>query len=224
MIFINIGIAFLGLGATLSAFGGDTWRKGSTSLISRITFRGWISLVCLVCVFSLGVYKEIQQRRESEEKEVQRVALANENRQQREKITNLQSQIDESARGIKQSAESLSDTTEEIGEQQLASIEAAFKLAIKIPRETDSSQGQSEFRKRVLTSPFSEFAKRIYKATTADILNLRSNPDPRGQIISRLEKGSFVRILQEADKWTEVMTPEGRQGWVASEFLGQIKQ
>jgi hypothetical protein len=224
MIFINIGIAFLGLGATLSAFGGDTWRKGSTSLISRITFRGWISLVCLVCVFSLGVYKEIQQRRESEEKEVQRVALANENRQQREKITNLQSQIDESARGIKQSAESLSDTTEEIGEQQLASLEAAFKLAIKIPRETDSSQGQSEFRKLVLTSPFSEFAKRIYKATTADILNLRSNPDSRGQIISRLAKGSFVRILQEVDKWTEVMTPEGRQGWVASEFLGQIKQ
>lgn len=56
---INILLAIFGLGATLSAFGGATWIKGTQPLLKRITNRGWISLTCISLAFSIGIYKEV---------------------------------------------------------------------------------------------------------------------------------------------------------------------
>ena len=88
---------------------------------------------------------------------------------------------------------------------------------------TDSSQGQSEFRRLILSSPFAAIARRIYKTTTADVVNMRSSPLPDAPVLSRLARGSFVRRLQESSGWTEVLTPEGRQGWIATDFIGEIQ-
>ena len=88
---------------------------------------------------------------------------------------------------------------------------------------TDSSQGQEEFRKLIMSSPFAEFAKKQYKRTTADILYVRANPSKNSQRRSSLAKGSFIRILQTQNDWCEIITPEGRQGWVISEYLGEIE-
>ena len=334
MLWIHICLAIFGIGATLSAFGGETWVKGEEKLISRVTHRGWFSLTFLLAAFALGVTKEVIVHNEAESIALKNKKLQSENQQQRDRIEELVSEtvhlqeiLNKSANDLDEVAGNLGETTEQIGQQQLASIEAAFALAIKSPRETDdavvhlrgqretlipsrhydhmqlywgdqfhfvvmsygasneqlatlklqvgpqtyplhdgsgsgffektlriygdspnpmtaailnplglrdvdlkifvrttdSSQGQNEFRRIVLNSPFSEFAKKIYKVTKADILNVRANPDTSAEVKSRLAMGSFVRSLQSVDQWTEVMTPEGRQGWVATKYLAEIE-
>ena len=58
VLWLNIAIAGLGLGATLAAFGGDTWNKGPETLLKRVTLRGWVSLLCLISAFTLGAINE----------------------------------------------------------------------------------------------------------------------------------------------------------------------
>lgn len=97
-------------------------------------------------------------------------------------------------------------------------------LTLKIfvqPR--DPLQGKSPFKGLVLGSPFSAQAKKIYKMTHADVLNMRSAPAARTQLISRLLRGSYVRILQDQRNWTEVLTSDAKQGWVLSKFLSEIE-
>jgi len=64
VIFLSIIVGFLGLFATLSAFGGETWKPGNGPLHKRITLRGWISLTALSMAFLIGSYKDIRQNRE----------------------------------------------------------------------------------------------------------------------------------------------------------------
>jgi hypothetical protein len=327
VLYINIALATFGLIGTLAAFGGETWRKGDTHLFRRVTGRGWIAIICLLIAFTIGIFKEIKLYQRAEADTLAKQQLEQANAQQREQIKrqidtilSLQSQISDAARN-------LAETTDLIGEQQLASIEAAFKLAIKSPRETDdaflrldgrtavtipsryhdqmllywgdqfyiavmaehtppsqlatlklevggrtyplhdgvesgffertlriygnspkpmparilnpqglrdvelkifvrttdSSQGQEEFRRMILSSPFADFARRIYKVTTGDVVNMRSHASITAPIRSKLLSGSFVRVLQKREEWTEVITPEGRQGWVSSNYLGEIE-
>jgi len=90
-------------------------------------------------------------------------------------------------------------------------------------RSSDSTRGQQEFKKLVTSSEFFSIAKDIYKVTTADLLRMRSEASTRSKILSQLPKGSFVRVVQHMESWSEIVTPEGRQGWVASKFLSAIK-
>ncbi len=93
-----------------------------------------------------------------------------------------------------------------------------------IVKPKDALQGQSPFKDLVLSSPFSEHAKKMYKTTRADVLNMRSEPKAKTQLISRLPRGSYVRVLQnDMGKWTEAMTSDGKQGWVLSQFLSEIE-
>lgn len=98
---------------------------------------------------------------------------------------------------------------------------ANVKIKIFV-RSTDSTRGQKEFRRLVLNSAFNEFAKKKYKVTLADVLRMRETPSKLARILSQFPHGSFVKVLQTSDGWSEVLTPEGRQGWVASEFIGEI--
>jgi len=84
-------------------------------------------------------------------------------------------------------------------------------------------QNEDPFKELVLNSPFSIQAKKIYKVSTADVLNMRSQPAAKTQLISRLLRGSYVRILQTQGTWTEVLTSDAKQGWVLSQFLSEIK-
>lgn len=373
---INIFLAIFGLGATLSAFGGATWIKGTKPLLKRITYRGWISLTCISLAFSIGIFKEINNHNKNIEKAIIEDSLRKQASEKQEKIdehvvliAQLQSQIAQSQKDVTKSAKSLVDTTKQLGNQQLSSIEAAFSMAVKVPREmddwvinlngenkqiipsrlggkmllywgdifdytfvpprqlkkpekpeppkkqseynnyqrdmqvynhqyerymrekllraspspkdlaslklragereyslhdgktdsyysksiriyndnpkpmeatilnpkelanvkikifvrsTDSTRGQKEFRRLVLNSAFNEFAKNKYKVTLADILRMRETPSKSARILSQLPHGSFVKVLQTSDGWSEVLTPEGRQGWAASEFIGEI--
>jgi len=88
---------------------------------------------------------------------------------------------------------------------------------------TDSNQGQQEFRKLVLQGQCAAFAKRTYKVVRADVARVTSDANAKSTVRSQLTRGSFVRVLQPQGDWTEVMTPEGRQGWVPAEQLGPIE-
>lgn len=87
----------------------------------------------------------------------------------------------------------------------------------------DPLQGESPFKELVLESPFSAQAKKIYKMTRADVLNMRSEPAAKTQLISRLLRGSYVRILQDQGTWAEVLASDAKQGWVLSKFLSEIE-
>ncbi|MBP9792887.1 MAG: hypothetical protein KBC56_02695 [Flavobacterium sp.] len=65
---INILLTSLGLIGTLSAFGGKTWSEGDEPIHKRITKRGYISLTCLILAFGLGVYKEISNNKNIDNK------------------------------------------------------------------------------------------------------------------------------------------------------------
>jgi len=56
---LNIALLVVGSAATLAAFGGETWRKGTSPIFERITARGWLSLFCLASALFLGVAKEL---------------------------------------------------------------------------------------------------------------------------------------------------------------------
>jgi hypothetical protein len=328
MLTLNLLLALFGLIGSLAAFGGETWVKGGTQILRRITKRGWVALFCLLIAFVLGGVKEVALSRASKVEIAEKKKLQAENKQQAAQIAKQLEQITRLQEKLEVSTQELAKTTGQIGEQQLASIEAAFELAIKRPRETDdafveirgqpivyipsrrnnemllywgdqfhfvllsdrdisaselsslklevggrtyplhdgagtgffeetlriygdssrpmqtrilnplrltdvevkifvrttdSSQGQEEFRRIILNSPFREFAQMVYKCTRADVLNVRTNPDISAPIRSRLARGSFVRVLQTQDNWTEIRTPEGRQGWVGSQYLVEIE-
>ncbi len=97
-------------------------------------------------------------------------------------------------------------------------------MTIKIfIRPKGSSHKEGIFKELVLNSPFSELALKAYEVVKADMLNMRSLPMGNANLVSRLPKASFVRIVQKKPNWTEVITPDGKQGWVTSKFLGKIE-
>jgi hypothetical protein len=61
---LNVLLLLLSAAATLAAFGGDTWTKGSEPLLKRVTARGWFSLICLVLTLIVGAGKEIRSSRQ----------------------------------------------------------------------------------------------------------------------------------------------------------------
>jgi hypothetical protein len=166
MILANILIAVFGLIGTLAAFGGDTWTKGSEPLLKRVTRRGWIALLALLITFTIGIIKEIKGNKISEIDTAKKIELEQENKEQREpidsqlnEIKDLQSKIDSQVFQTKalqakldSTSTKLSNITDRIGSQQLASIEAAFRLAILAPRETDNAVVHLNGR-RILSIP-----------------------------------------------------------------------
>jgi hypothetical protein len=59
-LFLAVILLVLVATATMAAFGGDTWVKGTEPLLKRVTWRGWVSLSCLVGALVLGIVKEIR--------------------------------------------------------------------------------------------------------------------------------------------------------------------
>lgn len=55
---INLTLLILGTVGTLTAFGGETWKKSSDPLLQRITLRGWLALTCILSTLGLGILKE----------------------------------------------------------------------------------------------------------------------------------------------------------------------
>jgi len=323
MIVVNILIAILGLTGTLTAFGGETWKKGEEPLIRRITKRGYLSLFCLSMTFILGVFKEVKTNE-------QKNLAVTENQELNKIIKGLQDSLSSNVKSISTSAREVNIKVDELKAANCEGIEIAFKLAVNIPRDyddcvanidgrdkitisgritdpmeiywgdnfeytfilenfsgevsqlgtiklmvdnrqydlhpgngnyffhgsvriyganpnpmtayiinpsniagvkikifvrsTDASRGQQDFKKAVLNGQCSEYAKKVYKVINQNTVRLRAQSNENSRVRSTLLKGAFVRTLQVVEDWTEVLTPENRQGWIKTDFLSIIKE
>jgi SH3-like domain-containing protein len=53
---------------------------------------------------------------------------------------------------------------------------------------------------------------------TGDRANVRQGPGKSHSVVFQLAKGDTCRVITKNEKWLEIRTADGRQGWVA-EFL-----
>lgn len=60
----------------------------------------------------------------------------------------------------------------------------------------------------------------VYKYVQIDTLNIRSGPSTETEKLGELEKGSRVQVLQNDDKWLEVLTSDNLKGYVYAEYTG----
>ena len=87
----------------------------------------------------------------------------------------------------------------------------------------DPMKDRTEFRMLVLHGPEAESAQKIYRVISANVLNMRSSPDSSAPVVSRLARGSFVRVLRLEGEWCKALTPDGLEGWVAAQYVAGIE-
>ena len=59
----------------------------------------------------------------------------------------------------------------------------------------------------------------VTNPNTADRLNLREKPDRNSASLGKYFNGTVVQILEYQDDWTYVRTPDGKTGWMMTEYL-----
>jgi hypothetical protein len=113
---LTISLASLGFAATLAAFGGEAWKKGKAPLLRRVTTRGWVSLVCMITAFILGIVKEVRQSSIDSANHTIRVALEAENARQAARIEENVSKMGELQTSLDNRTRELADLTAEINQ------------------------------------------------------------------------------------------------------------
>lgn len=87
---------------------------------------------------------------------------------------------------------------------------------------TDRERGREEFKTALLNTSLNSAARLIYKSVTVDGLRLRAKPNKRALVLRTLREGTYVKVIKTQDNWSNVRLPEGREGWIASEYLDLI--
>lgn len=64
------------------------------------------------------------------------------------------------------------------------------------------------------------FAQQYYQVTT-DVLNVRSSADKNSEIISKLNLGDSIYVVEYSDGWSQVRLNETTTGFVASKYLSK---
>src|SRR5579863_4229380 len=123
--FLNLALLIIGATATLSAFGGSTWREGNDPLLQRINRRGWLSLSCLLLALAIGIKKEIR----TEEQDTQTRALSDQQQQKLSKelgdsrlrldraydaLSNLHLQLNDSQERLNEQKKSMNDLRQSV--------------------------------------------------------------------------------------------------------------
>lgn len=58
----------------------------------------------------------------------------------------------------------------------------------------------------------------VYRYVQIDELNIRTGPDGEDEKIGALKKGSRVQVLQQQDKWLEIITADNLKGFIFAEY------
>ncbi|NLW06572.1 MAG: SH3 domain-containing protein [Clostridia bacterium] len=58
---------------------------------------------------------------------------------------------------------------------------------------------------------------------TGNYVNIRTGPGTNYDIITTLPRGTMFKFLGEAAGWYQVQLPDGRQGWVSSEYAQRVE-
>ena len=195
MIIINVLLATFGLIGSITAIGGDTWRKGHVQWRDRITGRGWVAIGCLISAFALGVTKEVTSHQEAEATKRSRAAHD-------EKVL--------------QELSSIKFKTEEILANE------SLHLTRSSPNPVQESV---RFRKLVREGGFPEIAERLYRPTDRVTIgvNVRAQPSASAAVIGRVTPGTPLRFLESAPRWVRVQDPSGLTGWVSKAWVEEIE-
>jgi uncharacterized protein YoxC len=98
-------------------------------------------------------------------------------------------------------------------------------IALKITiYSADRERGREEFREALMNTALNSAARRIYLVVTADGIRLRSEPSANGLVLRTIRQGTYVRVKDRSNdvEWSKIRLPEGREGWIKSEFLRPI--
>ncbi|MCP4011231.1 MAG: SH3 domain-containing protein, partial [Proteobacteria bacterium] len=57
----------------------------------------------------------------------------------------------------------------------------------------------------------------------AETLNMRILPDLQQAIVTRLEKGTVLKVIGLENAWLQVETSDGRTGWVAGYLTTDLR-
>ncbi len=87
----------------------------------------------------------------------------------------------------------------------------------------DRERGREEFKKALLGTPLGDFARRSHLAVSADGVGLRNGPSTDAMLLRQMMVDTYVKKLEVSGDWTKIRMPEGREGWVQTQFLGPIK-
>ena len=90
-------------------------------------------------------------------------------------------------------------------------------------KSTDNTRGQEEFKSLLLSSNLLPVAKALYKVVDADAAKIYSTANERAVIKTELPRGSFVKILQTMNGWSEVALPTNVNGWTRATMLSDIR-
>ena len=63
----------------------------------------------------------------------------------------------------------------------------------------------------------------VYKYVQIEALNVRKGPGSDTEKLDELGMGTRIQVLQQADKWLEILTPDNKKGYVFAEYTGDTK-
>lgn len=86
----------------------------------------------------------------------------------------------------------------------------------------DRERGRELFKDALMNTTLSSRARQIYKELNKDGVRLRKAPNDRAEIFRTLREGTYLKVMKDTAGFSLVRLPEGRKGWVKSEFISKI--
>ncbi|MBF00495.1 hypothetical protein [Flavobacterium coralii] len=88
---------------------------------------------------------------------------------------------------------------------------------------TDRERGRERFKEALMNTPLSSGARKVYKQIKI-FTDLKNAPSNGALTLRKLDKGTYVRVLQDSNGYSHIRMPEGRKGWVKSNLIIPIVQ
>ncbi len=98
---------------------------------------------------------------------------------------------------------------------------AGFSAKITV-YSSDRERGRELFKEALMNTALSSRARQIYKQLSRDGVRLREGPSNDARVLRTLKEGTYVKILKDTLDFMLIRLPEGRNGWVKSEFISKI--
>ncbi len=105
----------------------------------------------------------------------------------------------------------------------LVNVTGLSGISLKITvYSADRERGRQQFREALMNTTLSSAARRTYREVKSDGARLRASPESAGLVLRSLRVGTYVRVTNEESGWCHIRLPEGREGWVKCDLLGDI--
>lgn len=97
------------------------------------------------------------------------------------------------------------------------------------PVGADAAPAQ-ETQQEIVTETAAELPETVLPAAFVQVasdgltyLNVRGEPSDTGEILGRLFPGEQAQVIEEQNGWMKILLPDGRPGWVLSEYVQTVE-